>query len=157
MLLVMLVLLTLSMDKRKEQRMVMHWVTDILLCSETPSNTKNDRRSSGGTLRQKKTRLKIIWVSISIYQHQSALISTNQHQSLSFSLNHDQSSYQSDTVNIRNWLGNYIYRHICSKNLRSVRRLSIERFWGAWGGYVEKMVRGRLQVQELLSELTKGT
>ena len=28
----------------------------------------------------------------------------------------------------------------------------MERFWGAWGGYVKKVVRGRLQ--ELLSELT---
>ena len=31
----------------------------------------------------------------------------------------------------------------------------IMRFWGAWGGYVKKVVMGRLQ--ELLSELTSGT
>ena len=42
---------------------------------------KIDRRSSGGTLRQKKTCLNLISASISISQHQSAFISIHQHQS----------------------------------------------------------------------------
>ena len=37
---------------------------------------KNDRRSPGGTLRQKRTRLNLIGASISINQHISASIST---------------------------------------------------------------------------------
>ena len=52
---------------------------------------KIDRRSSGGTLRQKKTRLNLIWALISISQHQSATISINKQISASISTNQLQS------------------------------------------------------------------
>ena len=49
---------------------------------------RNDRRSSGDMLRQKNAWLNLIWVSISINQHQSAPTSINyhinQHQSESY-------------------------------------------------------------------------
>ena len=71
--------------------------------------TKNDRRSSRGTLQQKKTRLNLIWASISIVsinQHLPASISTSQHQSESISINWHQSAsitisqHQSATISI---------------------------------------------------------
>ena len=48
---------------------------------------KNNQRSSGGTLRQKKTWLTLIWAPISINNHQSASISIIKHQSASISIN----------------------------------------------------------------------
>ena len=83
---------------------------------------------------------------LSINQHQSAFISINQHKSETFSVNQHQlasmsisqhqpvsvSIYQhinqhinqhSASINICNWIWNYIYWHKCSKFLRSVRRL----------------------------------
>ena len=67
---------------------------------------KNDRRTSGCTLRQKETWLNLIWASISISQHKSALISINKHQSASISTNQHQSAQisfnqkQSETISI---------------------------------------------------------
>ena len=53
---------------------------------------KIDRRSSEGTIRQKKTWLNLIWASISINQHQFASISIYQHQSAPISINQHQST-----------------------------------------------------------------
>ena len=92
-------------------------VCKYLLCSNRWSikvYCKNDRRGSGGTLRQKKTRLKLIWASININQYQSALIiinqylsasmSTNQLQSASISIKHDQSASVSISISINQHL-----------------------------------------------------
>ena len=61
---------------------------------------KNDRRNSGGTLRQKKPRLNLIWVSISISisfnRHPLVSISINQHLLASISTN----PYQSESISI---------------------------------------------------------
>ena len=114
---------------------------------------KNDRRSSGGTLRQQKTWLNLIWASISIHQHHSALISINQHQSASITIKHNQSA----SVGISQHQSTFeidlatVYTGVNAPN-----------FWGAWGGYREilrSMRRlceqvGRGWTQELLSELT---
>ena len=51
------------------------------------------------------------------------LISINQHQSVSVSNSQHRSACQSASINICNWLCNFMYRHKCSKFLRSVRRL----------------------------------
>ena len=50
------------------------------------------RKDSGGTLRQKKTLLSLVWAPIKINQHQSAPININQNQSSSISINQHQSA-----------------------------------------------------------------
>ena len=92
------------------------------------------------------TKEKLVEHYLSINQHQSAFISINQHKSETFSVNQHQlasmsisqhqpvsvSIYQhinqhinqhSASINICNWIWNYIYWHKCSKFLRSVRKL----------------------------------
>ena len=69
-----------------------HLEVKLLLQERDCGKTKNDRRSSGGTLRQKKTWLNLIGASISINQHQSASICINRHQSASISINQNQSA-----------------------------------------------------------------
>ena len=90
--------------------------------------------------------------SISINQHQLASMSISQHQPVSVSIYQHINQHinqHSASINICNWIWNYIYWHKCwawggyREILRSVRRLC------------EKVVGGRLQ--ELLSELTNAT
>ena len=111
---------------------------------------RSDKRKPSWTLFEHQT------ASISKYQHLLALIRINQHRSAAITISQQQSACQSASINICNWLGNYIYMQYTGINAPN--------FWGAWGGYreilrsvrrlCEKVVRGRLQ--ELLSELTKN-
>ena len=75
----------------------------------------NDRRNCWGTLWQKVTWLNLIWASI-------WLINLIDSINISIISSISISSIRNISISIYYWLGNYIYRHICSNFFRSVRR-----------------------------------
>ena len=68
------------------------WLRQFWSLLDIEMSMKNVRRSSGGTLWQKRTWLNLIQASIRIYQHRSASISINQHQSASISISQHKSA-----------------------------------------------------------------
>ena len=101
-------------------------LAELKMTIEAPE-VRSDKRNPNWTLFKHQT------ASISIYQHQSALIRINQHQSESISIDQHQSrsvsnnqqvnQHQSTSVIDLQTIYNAIYRHKCSKFLRSMRRL----------------------------------